>query len=90
MTRTRSIRQRLLADQVLVILLLGGAILATTFLGARRAVESLSRQVVDRAADQAEGELERFFDPVARGLTALRAWGEAEQLSVGDPTFCGG
>ena len=48
MTRQRSIRQRLLADHVLLILLLGGAILATTFLGARRAVETLSRGIVGR------------------------------------------
>ncbi len=77
MAKPRSIRQRLLTDQILLILLLGGGIMATTFFGARRAVETLSRTVVTRAADQAEGELRRFFDPVAGALGALRAWAEA-------------
>ena len=85
MTRHRSIRQRLLIDQILVILLLGGGILATTFFGARRAVETVSREVVERAADQAEGELRRFFDPITAAVLALGAWGRSGLLDVENP-----
>lgn len=72
----QTIRRRLLTDQILLILLLGGGIMATTFLGARGAVESLSRTVITRAAGQAESELRRFFDPVAGALEALASWAE--------------
>ena len=81
----RTIRQRLLGDQILLLLLLGGGIMATTFFGARRAVETLSRAVVTRAADQAEGELRRFFDPVTGVLLALRTWAETGLVDVDDP-----
>ncbi|MEE8524460.1 MAG: SpoIIE family protein phosphatase [Thermoanaerobaculia bacterium] len=85
MPKTRTIRQRLLADQTLLILVLGATLLATTFIGARRALEALSRDIIDRAGDQAETELRRFFDPVAGGLLALRAWGRAGLLESEDP-----
>ncbi len=65
---------------MLLILLLGGALMATTFLGARRAVETLSRTLIGRAADQAELELRRFFEPVMSVLGAVREWDEAGQL----------
>ena len=85
MTRRRSIRRRLLTDQTLVILLLGGAILATTFFGARRAVEALSGAAIRQAAERAESELRRFFDPVVATLLALRSWGEAGLLTDDAP-----
>ncbi len=86
MSRSRSIRKQLLGDQILVILLLAGAILATTFTGARRTVETLSRTIVERSVDEADGKLRRFFDPVSGGLLALRAWAEAGLLDIGDPS----
>jgi serine phosphatase RsbU (regulator of sigma subunit) len=85
MTRNRSIRHRLLGDQVLLILLLGGALLATTFLGARRAVEGLSRTLIEQATDRADSELRRFFDPVASALEAVRSWDEAGLLPGDSP-----
>ncbi len=69
-----SIRRHLLRSQVVVILLLGGGILATTFVGARSAVESLSRSIIDRATSQIESELHRFFDPVRQSLLLIRQW----------------
>ncbi|MCP3956505.1 MAG: SpoIIE family protein phosphatase [bacterium] len=81
----QSIRRRLLNDQILVILLLGGGILATTFFGTRQAFQNLSETVVERAADQAEGRLRRFFEPVTTGLLALRSWGERGLVDVDDP-----
>ena len=84
-TRPQTIRRRLLGDQVLLILLLSGTLLATTFLGARRAVEGLSGEIIERATDQAEAELHRFFDPVAAALLALRSWSESGIAGDGDP-----
>ena len=84
-TRPQTIRRRLLGDQVLLILLLSGTLLATTFLGARRAVEGLSGEIIERATDQAEAELRRFFDPVASALLALRSWSESGLAGDGDP-----
>ena len=81
----QTIHRRLLTDQILLVLLLGGGIMATTFLGARRAVESLSRAVITRAADQAEVQLRRFFDPVAGSLEALASWAETGQADLDDP-----
>ncbi len=58
--------------------------MATTFLGARRAVETLSETLIDRAADQAEAELRRFFDPITAVVTALSRWDAAGQLPDAD------
>jgi len=85
LTRSKSIRRRLLGDQVLLILILGAALMATTFFGARRAVETLSRRIIVGAIGQVETELGRFFDPVASALEALRSWGEAGVLPEDDP-----
>lgn len=77
MSRTTPLRRHLIADQVLVILLLAAGILGATFLGARRAIESLSRTIVVRAANEVESQLHRFFEPVAGGLETLGEWGAA-------------
>ena len=85
LTRSRSIRRRLLGDQVLLILFLAVALMATTFLGARRAVQTLSRTIIVGAIDQVETELGRFFEPVASALGALHTWGETGVLPEDDP-----
>jgi serine phosphatase RsbU (regulator of sigma subunit) len=80
MTRSRTIRSRLLGDQVLLILIFGGALMATTFFGAGRAVQALSKSVIERALDQTETELHRFFDPLSASLAVLRSWDQSEDL----------
>ncbi len=84
MTRNRSIRTRLLFDQVLLILLLGGTLMATTFIGARRAFETLSSTLIERAGDQAEIELQRFFDPIAAVIGGLRSWDQSGLLPAAE------
>lgn len=86
MSSVPTIRRSLLRDQVLIILLLGGAILATTYFGAQRALRTLSRALTNRAVAQTEGELERFFEPLERGLHFARDWGEAGLLDFDDPS----
>lgn len=80
-----TIRRSLLRDQILIILLLGGAILATTYLGAQRAVGNLSRALMVRAVDQTVSELRLFFEPLERGLHFAKTWGEAGMLDFDEP-----
>ncbi len=67
------------------ILTLGAAILATTFLGASRAVRSINRALIDRAVEQSEAEVLRFFEPLGRSLFSARAWGEEGLLDPERP-----
>jgi serine phosphatase RsbU (regulator of sigma subunit) len=85
MTRTVSIRQSLLRDLLLVILLLSGGILATTIFAARQTIEVLSRAYMGQAIDATNARLEGFFGPVRRELRVLGAWGEAGGLDTNDP-----
>ncbi len=85
MAREITIRQSLLRNQILLILLLGGALMATTFTGARRAVQELSSSMIERAASQTEDELHRFFDPASRVLRAIADWAESGYLPIEDP-----
>ena len=84
MPRTVSIRRSLLVNLIVVITLLGGAIMATTFFGARRAVRTLSRIIIERTIDQTEARLEHFFAPVITNLLMARSWGEAGMLDTDD------
>ncbi|MCA9678368.1 MAG: hypothetical protein KC464_25300 [Myxococcales bacterium] len=78
-----SIRRSLLRNLVLLIVLTAGAILAVTFIGADRAVDGLSRSLIERTGQRTDSELHRFFDPVTRGLDIGAAWGRSGLL---DPT----
>ena len=55
MSRTLPLRHRLLLSQALAILLLAAGVLTAALWGARRAVQSLSRELVDRAALEVDG-----------------------------------
>ena len=85
MARTRSIRRSLLTNLIAVVLLLGIAILAMTFVGSRRALRRFSQSLIDQTLFRVEVELDGFFDPVSRQLRTLRAWGEAGLLDLDDP-----
>jgi serine phosphatase RsbU (regulator of sigma subunit) len=85
MARTVSIRQSLLRDLLLVILLLSGGILAITVFAARQTTEVLSQAYMGKAIDATEARLEGFFGPVRRELRMLGAWGEAGLLDTDEP-----
>ena len=85
MARAISIRQSLLRDLLLVILLLSGGILAITVFGTRQTIEVLSRAYMEKAIDSTNAQLEGFFAPVQRQLRMLGAWGEAGLLETDDP-----
>jgi hypothetical protein len=71
---------------VLLILVAGGAVLAVVLFEAYRAVETLSASLINRAADQTEAELRRFFEPVGQNLIVAAEWGETGTL---DPANIG-
>jgi serine phosphatase RsbU (regulator of sigma subunit) len=83
--RSVSIRTGLLASLLLVILLLSGGILATTILGARQVVQTLSRSLLDQRLDEMEVRLRGFFEPAARVIRMAKAWGDAGLLDTDRP-----
>ena len=84
MTRTVPIRRSLLGNLVLIVLLLGGAILALTYLGSQRAVRRFSQSLIEQTMERVEAQLDGFFDPVVRQLFYLRQWSEAGLLDLDD------
>ena len=73
MKRLVPIRRSLLVNLLLVILLLSGAILATTVFEARQVIQSLSASVINQTMHEMEARLQRFFDPATRGLQMVRS-----------------
>lgn len=66
---------------VAVIVLLGGGVMATTFVGRQRAMRTLSYFIISRTIDQTELGLRHLFDPISQELVLARAWGEAGLLA---------
>ena len=85
MARTTSIRQGLLRNLLLVVVLVGGGTLAITFYAARQVLESFAREVIGHHLSVTEVELERFFDPVVAALRAAAGWGEEGLLDDDRP-----
>ncbi|MDY7110374.1 MAG: hypothetical protein SYC29_17230, partial [Planctomycetota bacterium] len=85
MKRPVSIRRSLLWSLLLMIVLLTAAIMGMTVLVARHAAESISRALITQTLDRSEGELERFFNPVAAGLGIVESWSRAGLLDTDDP-----
>jgi len=68
-----------------LIVLLGAAILATTFLGERQLVETLSRALIAQTRDRTVDRLRGFFEPVEGGLLLLRALISSRVANPDDP-----
>ncbi|MDX1388900.1 MAG: hypothetical protein R3344_06895, partial [Acidobacteriota bacterium] len=83
MVRTVPIRQSLIANLSVVVVLLGLSILALTFLGGRRALRGFSQSLIDQTLERTEAQLAGFFDPVARQLEILGGWTRSGVLEVG-------
>jgi serine phosphatase RsbU (regulator of sigma subunit) len=90
MDRSISIRRSLLGNLSLVIVLLSGTIMITTFIGAHQAVRKLSQAFIHQTIEQTEERLQRFFDPVVRGLLLARTWGVANLLDTDNPSALNG
>ena len=83
--RTVTIRRSLLVNVVLVVVLLGAAIVGTSYLGSKRAVTRFSKSLLDQTLHRVEVELEGFLLPLERRLLTLRRWGETGVLDLDDP-----
>jgi len=83
--RSVSIRTGLLASLLLVILLLSGGIFATTILGARQVVQTLSRSLLDQRLDEMEVRLKGFFEPPAKLIRMAKSWGDSGRLDIDRP-----
>jgi len=82
MARTISIRQSLLWNLVVMIVVMGGAIVATTYVGSRRTVRTLSASIIRQTLDSIDAQLQGFFDDVVRELRVAQSWGEQGLLEL--------
>ena len=85
MARTLSIRSRLVGILLLVIVAFGGATLLISVLIARRAVRSLSHDLIARQADGVAAQLEGFFAPVRGAIDIGEGWGKEGILDPDQP-----
>jgi serine phosphatase RsbU (regulator of sigma subunit) len=74
--RTLSIRSRLVGILLLVIVVFGGAVLVISMVVARRAVRTLSHDLIARQADGVVERLESFFAPVRGAIEIGESWGK--------------
>jgi serine phosphatase RsbU (regulator of sigma subunit) len=84
--RSVTIYQSLLASLAVVILLLGGATIALTFMGSKQTAETLAAVLLDKTVSQVELNLRQFLDPATRALELVRGWDSAGLLDPDDAT----
>ena len=84
MARPVSIYRSLLFSLLVVISLLTGAVLVTSWIEARRAVEAVSGTAISRTMDEMDVRLRAFFDPANRTLHLIRDWAEQGKLEFED------
>lgn len=65
-----------------IILLLSGGIMATTFIGARQAVRTLSALLISQTIDKTNERLQSFFNAPIRELLLAQSWGNTGMLDV--------
>ena len=85
MARSTSIRQGLLRSLLLVIVLVGGGIIAVSVYAARHMLETLAREVIGHNLTVTEVELKRFFGPVEAALRTAADWGNRGLLDDDRP-----
>lgn len=57
-----------------MIVLLGGATLALTFVGSKQTAEALAGVILEKTVSQVDLNLRQFFEPATRALELLRGW----------------
>ncbi len=85
MRRSTSIRQGLLRNLLLVIILVGGGIIAVSVYAARHLLESFAQEVIGHNLTVTEVELQRFFEPVEAALRTASDWGDRGLLDDDRP-----
>lgn len=71
MPRPRPLRDRLLLAQTAAVVLLATGVLTASLWGARRAVQAVSRELVDRAAVEIAAQLDDLYRPAVEDLDSL-------------------
>lgn len=69
-----SIRRSLLNNMLLLVLLVGCAVLVTTFVGANQLTASLSRILIGQTIDRTQAQVAQFITPVRHAQTLLKHW----------------
>jgi len=85
MARSTSIRQGLLRNFLLVIVLVGGGIVAVSVYAARQILESFAHEVIDHNLTVTEIALQGFFEPVVAALRTAAEWGDEGLLDDDSP-----
>lgn len=85
MKRPITIRRSLLANLIGMIVLLGAGIMATTFIGTRRAAESLSGRMLEQSCTLVASRLAAYFSPVAEQILVVRGEAVRDVLRLDDP-----
>jgi len=85
MTRTLSIRSRLVGILFLVIVAFGGAVFGLSIYGSRRAVRTLSRELIARQVDDVAERLDSYLSPVGGALDIGKSWGAEGLLDPDRP-----
>ncbi|MEM9533003.1 MAG: SpoIIE family protein phosphatase [Pseudomonadota bacterium] len=81
--RQITIRQSLLNNMLLLVVLVGVAVLITTFVGANQVTQSLSRVLIGQTIDRTEAQVAQFMTPVRHAASLLTHWARDGQI---DPT----
>ncbi len=84
--RAVPIRQSLLRNLVLIIVLMVGGISVVTVYGTRQLVSTLSRSVIESTLDSTEARIQGFFDPLPAALLSAKGWAEHGVLDDLSPT----
>ena len=87
MRRSTSIRQGLLCNLLLVIVIVGGGIIAVSVYAARHLLESFAREVIGHNLTVTEVELQQFFGPVEAALRTASdsPMGACDTLAITPP-----
>lgn len=83
--RAVSIRQSLLTNLVLIIVLMVAGIAAVTLYGTRQLVSTLSRSVIESTLNFTEARIRGFFDPLPAALLSAKGWAELGLLDDLNP-----
>jgi len=83
--RVVSFRRNLLSNILIMIILLSGALMVTTFVGAKQRATKLAQSLASQTLDSTEQQLRHFFGPIADELLVMRSRGAANLFNFDDP-----
>lgn len=76
-----SIKWSLFRNMTLLVLLISGSILLTTYISSTKSLQELAKRLVLYSIEHTETELKRFFQPIYGIIKLSRQWGQAGLIS---------